>query len=142
MAAAYLLWLCCWLILGNTAFGEDSYFWDQTASALAAALAAFAAAWRAVRPYSVFMAAQGLGLTLLAASWAAYDPNPVGAFSTFSQVSRRLEHVDGRAADPRVATTLQSAGLGAYLDSLNQSARTLKQDVLFQLTHLLPCDHS
>lgn len=80
MAAAYLLWLCFWLILGNAAFGENAYFWDQTAAALAAALAAFVAAWRAVRPYSVFMAAQGFGLLLLATSWASYDPESTRSF--------------------------------------------------------------
>ena len=44
---------------------------------------------------------------------------------------RRLEAEDWRQADTRIRTTLQSTGLGTYLDSLRDSAGRLRQDVLF-----------
>jgi hypothetical protein len=44
---------------------------------------------------------------------------------------RRLEAEDWREADTRIRTTLQSTGLGVYLDSLRDSAGRLRQDVLF-----------
>lgn len=43
----------------------------------------------------------------------------------------RLEHDDWRAEHGNIQTTLQSTGLGSYLDSLNQSADQLKHDVIF-----------
>ena len=44
---------------------------------------------------------------------------------------RRLEAEDWRQTDTRIRTTLQSTGLGTYLDSLRNSAGRLRQDVLF-----------
>jgi len=44
---------------------------------------------------------------------------------------RRLEAEDWREAETRIRTSLQSTGLGVYLDSLCDSAGRLKQDVLF-----------
>jgi hypothetical protein len=44
---------------------------------------------------------------------------------------KRLEAEDWREADTHIRTTLQSTGLGVYLDSLRDSAALLKQDVLF-----------
>jgi len=44
---------------------------------------------------------------------------------------RRLEAEDWREADTRIRATLQSTGLGVYLDSLRDSAARLRQDVLF-----------
>jgi hypothetical protein len=44
---------------------------------------------------------------------------------------RRLEAEDWRESDTRIRTTLQSTGLGVYLDSLRESAARLRQDVLF-----------
>jgi hypothetical protein len=44
---------------------------------------------------------------------------------------RRLEAEDWRETDTRIRATLQSTGLGVYLDSLRESAARLKQDVLF-----------
>jgi hypothetical protein len=43
----------------------------------------------------------------------------------------RLENQDWRFEDRSISTTLQSTGLGDYLDVLNQSAHQLKQNVLF-----------
>ena len=43
----------------------------------------------------------------------------------------RLKAEDWRQADTRIRTTLQSTGLGVYLDSLRESAARLKQNVLF-----------
>jgi hypothetical protein len=44
---------------------------------------------------------------------------------------RRLYSEDWRVADTRIRATLQSTGLGMYLDSLRDSAARLRQDVLF-----------
>jgi hypothetical protein len=44
---------------------------------------------------------------------------------------KRLQAEDWREADTRIRTTLQSTGLGVYLDSLRDSAGRLRQDVLF-----------
>lgn len=44
---------------------------------------------------------------------------------------KRLQAEDWREADTRLRTTLQSTGLGVYLDSLRDSAGRLRQDVLF-----------
>jgi hypothetical protein len=44
---------------------------------------------------------------------------------------RRLEAEDWRETDTRIRATLQSTGLGVYLDSLRESAARLRQDVLF-----------
>ena len=43
----------------------------------------------------------------------------------------RLKAQDWRHADTRIRTTLQSTGLGGYLDSLRESAARLRQNVLF-----------
>src|SRR5262245_51248151 len=85
VAAGYLLCLCCWLILVNRAFGQNSYYCDQTAAAVAAAIAAFVVAWRTIQPYSSMMAVQGVALLLLATSWATYDPETTRSFLHFSQ---------------------------------------------------------
>ena len=44
---------------------------------------------------------------------------------------KRLQTEDWREADTRIRTTLQSTGLGVYLNSLCDSAGRLRQDVLF-----------
>ena len=44
---------------------------------------------------------------------------------------RRLEAEDWRKTDTRIRATLQSTGLGVYLDSLRESAARLRQGVLF-----------
>jgi hypothetical protein len=46
-------------------------------------------------------------------------------------LQRPLETADWRDADARIRTTLQSTGLGAYLDALRDAAGRLKDDVLF-----------
>src|SRR5262245_16166492 len=46
-------------------------------------------------------------------------------------LQRPLEVEDWREADARIRTTLQSTGLGAYLDALREAAGRLKDDVLF-----------
>lgn len=85
IAAIYVLWLCCWLVLGDQAFGLNFYNWDQGLVTLAAAFAAFLAALKVVRPYAVFMAIQGVGLILLTISWVTYDSDGIHDFSHFAQ---------------------------------------------------------
>ena len=46
-------------------------------------------------------------------------------------LQRPLEGEDWRDADAQIRTTLQSTGLGAYLDALQASVGRLKSDVLF-----------
>jgi hypothetical protein len=46
-------------------------------------------------------------------------------------LQRRLKVEDWRETDTRIRATLQSTGLGVYLDSLRKSAARLRQDVLF-----------
>ena len=46
-------------------------------------------------------------------------------------LQRPLETGDWRDADARIRTTLQSTGLGVYLDGLRDAAGRLKDDVLF-----------
>src|SRR5262252_3430440 len=45
--------------------------------------------------------------------------------------ARQLRGADWREADGRIRATLNSTGLGAYLDSLRDSAERLRKDVLF-----------
>jgi hypothetical protein len=85
IAAIYLLWLCCWLVLEDQAFGLDFYNWDQGLVAIAAAFAAFFASLNVIRPYAIFMAIQGFGLILLTISWLTYDPNGSHGFLHFAQ---------------------------------------------------------
>lgn len=85
IAAIYVLWLCCWLVLGDQAFGLAFFNWDQGLVTIAAAVAAFVAALNVVRPYSIFMAIQGAGLILLAISWLTYDTNGQHGFLHFAQ---------------------------------------------------------
>ena len=75
IAALYLFWLSTWLVIGSDVFGPAHYNWDQTLIAAAAAIAAFIAAWRTARPYPPFLALIGIGLVLLAVSWATYNAN-------------------------------------------------------------------
>src|SRR5262245_29846566 len=46
-------------------------------------------------------------------------------------LQRPLDVEDWREADARIRTTLQSTGLGTYLDALREAAGRLKDDVLF-----------
>jgi hypothetical protein len=85
IAAIYLLWLSCWLVLGGEVFGLAFYNWDQALVAIAAAFAAFVASFNVVRPYAGFMAIQGLGLILLTISWLTYDPGGSHQFLHFTQ---------------------------------------------------------
>jgi hypothetical protein len=75
IAALYVLWLSTWLVIGSDAFGPARYNWDQTLIAAAAAFAAFKAAWQTARPYPPFLVMIGVGLLMLAASWATYNTN-------------------------------------------------------------------
>jgi hypothetical protein len=54
----------------------------------------------------------------------------LGSYTTRLHQSR-LKAEDWRRADTRIRATLQSTGLGVYLDLLRESAARLKQDVLF-----------
>ncbi|PTQ91498.1 hypothetical protein C8R30_1314 [Nitrosomonas nitrosa] len=83
IAAIYLFWLSCWLVLGDQLFGQDFYNWDEALVAIAAAFAAFVASFNVIRPYAGFMAIQGLGLILLSISWLTYDPDGSHRFLHF-----------------------------------------------------------
>lgn len=85
IAAVYVLWLCCWLVLGDQAFGLNFYNWDQGLVTVITALAAFVAAWKVVRPYAGFMAIQGIGLILLTITWLTSDPGGRHDFLRFAQ---------------------------------------------------------
>jgi hypothetical protein len=74
IAALFLLWCATWLVLGAQLFGPTHLNWDQTFVAAMAAVAAARAAWRTNGPYRVFLAMLGVGLVLLAVSWASYVP--------------------------------------------------------------------
>ena len=54
----------------------------------------------------------------------------LGSYTTRLHQSR-LKAEDWRRADTRIRTTLQSTGLGVYLDLLRESTTRLKQDILF-----------
>ena len=83
IAAIYLFWLSCWLVLGDQLFGQGFYNWDEALVAIAAAFAAFVASFNVIRPYAGFMAIQGLGLILLSISWLTYDPDGSHRFLHF-----------------------------------------------------------
>lgn len=85
IAAIYLLWLSCWLVLGDRVFGLGFYNWDQAFVAIVAAFAAFVASFNVVRPYAGFMGMQGFGLILLVISWLTYDPDGTHYFLHFPQ---------------------------------------------------------
>ncbi|SDY01851.1 hypothetical protein [Nitrosomonas sp. Nm33] len=85
IAAIYVLWLCCWLVVGDQAFGVNFNKWDQGLVTVAAVLAAFIAALKVVRPYSVFMTIQGVGLILLTISWLSHDSDGIHNFLYFMQ---------------------------------------------------------
>ena len=72
-AALYVLWLVSWLVLGSAAFGPTHHNWSQTLVAAVGALLAFLAVRRAGEPYPAFLVMIGLGLALLAVSWATYS---------------------------------------------------------------------
>jgi hypothetical protein len=72
-AALYLLWLVSWLVLGSTVFGAAHHNWSQTLVAGVGALLAFAAVRRTADPYPPFLVMIGVGLALLAVSWATYS---------------------------------------------------------------------
>ena len=72
-AALYILWLVSWLVLGSVAFGPTHHNWSQTLVAAVGELLAFVAVRRAGDPYPAFLVMIGLGLTLLAVSWATYS---------------------------------------------------------------------
>jgi hypothetical protein len=72
-AALYVLWLVSWLVLGSAAFGPTHHNWSQTLVAAVGALLAFVAVRRAGDPYPPFLVMIGLGLALLAMSWATYS---------------------------------------------------------------------
>jgi hypothetical protein len=74
VAAFYLLWLGNWLVLKEVAFGPQNYSWTQALVATAAGLIAFRASRRVAKPYPAFLVMLGVGLLLLAVSWATYDP--------------------------------------------------------------------
>lgn len=82
-AALYLLWLVSWLVLGSEAFGPTHHNWSQTAVAAVGALLAFAAVRRAGDPYPAFLVMIGLGLALLAVSWATYSPDEATPLQRF-----------------------------------------------------------
>lgn len=75
VAALYLLWLVLWLVLGHDTFGEISNNWLQSGVAAVAAVVAFASSRRVAALYRGFLLLAGLGLALLAASWATFDPS-------------------------------------------------------------------
>lgn len=62
-----------------------------------------------------------------------YFDGAVGYLSEFSTqlLRQQLETNDWRTAGPAIRTLLNATGLGAYLDTLVESAARLKQDVLF-----------
>lgn len=75
IAAIYLFWLVCWLVLGDEAFGLNFYNWDHALVAAAAAASAFQIGRRMVKPYPVFLIVKGIGLLMLTVSWVTYDPD-------------------------------------------------------------------
>ena len=84
VAAIFLLWLVIWVVLGHDAVGPAHYNWDHTLIASAAAIAAFSGSRYASRPYPVFLIMIGIGLAMLAVSWATYDPDDTRPFLRFA----------------------------------------------------------
>src|SRR5262245_27074192 len=73
LSALYLLWLAPWLVLGEEPYGPSSYHWDQAVAAAVTGCLAFAVSIRHSRPYTGFLATQGLAFLLLAGSWLTYQ---------------------------------------------------------------------
>lgn len=71
LAAAYLLWLGIWIVVGDQPL-RDGRHWDQAGAAAIAAVIAFGSAYRSASPYRGFLVAHGVAFLLLAGSWWTY----------------------------------------------------------------------
>jgi hypothetical protein len=85
MAALYLFWLVCWLVLDAKAFGPAHYNWDTSLISGLTAIMAFTIGQKLPQPYSLFLRVISIGTGLLALSWITYDPNQLHSFLRFSE---------------------------------------------------------
>jgi hypothetical protein len=74
IAALYLFWLVCWLVLGDKAFGPVYYNWDIGLITAVTAWKSYALARKISEPYAIFLMALAIGTAMLAVSWITYDP--------------------------------------------------------------------
>lgn len=74
IAALYLFWLVCWLVLDGKAFGPDFYNWDMALISAATAIIAYMVALKITNPYALFLRLLAIGALMLTVSWITYDP--------------------------------------------------------------------
>lgn len=85
IAALYLFWLVCWLVLGDKAFGPGFYNWDMGLISAITAVMATVVALKITSPYAVFLRLLALGALMLAVSWITYDPGNIHVFFHFPE---------------------------------------------------------
>lgn len=85
IAAFYLFWLVCWLVLGDKAFGPVYYNWDVSLVAVAAAMEALIVARKLNNPYAAFLRLLAAGALMLTLSWVTYDPDYRHLFFHFTE---------------------------------------------------------
>lgn len=76
VAAAYLLWLCSYLVLGDWAFGPRYHYWAECIVMSVAVLFSFRASQRMERPYSRFLLLLVASFLMLAVYSPLYNPDP------------------------------------------------------------------
>ena len=59
LAALYLFWLVCWLVLGDKAFGPVYYNWDESLISAVTAIMAYVVAVKITKPYAIFLQVLG-----------------------------------------------------------------------------------
>jgi len=85
IAALYLFWLVCWLVLGDKAFGPNYYYWDMSLVSAVSAIMAIVVAQAMNGPYAVFLRLLALGAAMLTVSWFTYDPDHHHVFFHFTE---------------------------------------------------------
>jgi hypothetical protein len=76
VAAAYLLWLVSYFVLGDLAFGPEHHYWAESAVVAVSAVLAFRASRTLTSPYPLFLMLLGVGLAALILTSATYDQHP------------------------------------------------------------------
>ena len=83
IAAIYLFWLVCWLVLGDKAFGPVYYNWDMGLISAVTAWKAYVVARKITKPYPIFLLVLAMGTIMLTVSWITYDPHSNHVFFRF-----------------------------------------------------------
>lgn len=85
IAALYLFWLVCWLVLEDKAFGPDFYNWDMALISAITAIMATVVSLKITGPYAVFLRLLALGSLMLTLAWITYDPGNIHVFFHFPE---------------------------------------------------------